>query len=323
MALAHLMEHKLLSDVTGFSALRTGALAERLVTQDRSAKLGEHWKADISVCDRQVLTRDKKVAWYTERPDEAQFTPAARKLLEQYSNIPADKVEDHVVNIRNEAWDIFPYPCIGQFRFLDLTLREFDIYPDVLKRLHDGQRLLDMGCCFGQEIRQLVQDGAPAENIYGCDLREEYIALGYKLFRDKDKLKANFITANIFDVTSPLTELSGRFDMIFAGSFFHLWGYEQQVKVSKLVAALLRPQKGSIILGRQVGSYSAVEPGHVTNADGKMFQHSVESLKKMWKDIGDDLGISFTVDAKLAESEGLLKFLPSNARRIWFTIRRE
>jgi SAM-dependent methyltransferase len=190
----------------------------------------------------EAFTKDKSVGWYDERPNETQLTPAARELLENYSNIPADKVEDHVVNIHNEAWEIFPYPCIGQFRFLDLSLRKFEEYPEVLKRLQEGQRLLDLGCCFGQEVRQLVADGAPAENIFGCDLREEYITLGYKLFCDEDTLKSTFITANIFDATSPLTALKGQFDMVFAGSFFHLWGYEDQVKVYKLVVGLLRPQ---------------------------------------------------------------------------------
>jgi 2-polyprenyl-3-methyl-5-hydroxy-6-metoxy-1,4-benzoquinol methylase len=270
------------------------------------------------------LTKDKNVAWYSNRPTEAQFTPAARTLLENYSRIPADMVEDHVVDIHNEAWDIFPYPCIGQFRFLNLSLKDFEEYSDILRRLQEGQRLLDLGCCFGQEIRQLVSDGAPADNIYGCDLREEYITLGYKLFNDKDTLKANFLTANILDATSALTELRGQFDMIWTGSFFHLWGYEDQIKVSKIVASLLRPQAGSMILGRQMGAVKVAELGTAKNTTGKMFQHNDESFKNMWKDIGDDLGVSFTVDVKLkVPTAKILDFLSDEVRGIYFTIRRE
>jgi 2-polyprenyl-3-methyl-5-hydroxy-6-metoxy-1,4-benzoquinol methylase len=267
--------------------------------------------------------QNRDVAWYDARPSESQLPQDARELLEKYSKIPADELENHVVKVREEAWDIFPYPCIGQFRFLDLSLKYFDEYPEVLKRLQEGQKLLDMACCFGQEIRQLVADGAPAENIYGCDLREEYIALGYKLFADRDTLKANFLTANIFDATSSLTERKGTFNVIYTGSFFHLFDYDDQVKVSKAVASLLLPEKNSLILGRQVGSTIAAEHDHRTNPTGKMFRHNIESLKEMWKKIGDDIGVSFAVDARLEELDsGLRRFHTSDTRRIWFTIRR-
>ncbi|KAF9734977.1 methyltransferase domain-containing protein [Paraphaeosphaeria minitans] len=56
-----------------------------------------------------------------------------------------------------------------------------------------------MACCFGQGIRQLVADGAPPENIFGCDLRKEYVELGYQLFRDHGRLHGQLLTADIFE----------------------------------------------------------------------------------------------------------------------------
>jgi 2-polyprenyl-3-methyl-5-hydroxy-6-metoxy-1,4-benzoquinol methylase len=50
----------------------------------------------------------------------------------------------------------FPYPCIGAFRFLDLSIPQSPIYPEILDRLKSGQKLLDVGCAVGQELRQLV-----------------------------------------------------------------------------------------------------------------------------------------------------------------------
>lgn len=50
----------------------------------------------------------------------------------------------------------FPYPCIGQFRFLSLGIANSPHYDEVLQRLRGGEKLLDVGCCFGQEIRKLV-----------------------------------------------------------------------------------------------------------------------------------------------------------------------
>ena len=267
---------------------------------------------------------DESVAWFSERPSSKQITPAARHLLENYAKIAPEEVEDHVVKVRNAAWEVFPYPCIGQFRFLELSLNRTAQYAEILQRLKDGQRLLDMACCFGQEIRQLVFDGAPPKNVYGCDLREEYIGLGYKLFSDRDTLQSKFLTADVFDATSALTELHGHFDIVYAGSFFHLWGYEDQVRVSVAVAKLLRPQKGSMILGRQVGAVNSAAHEHPTNPERTMFRHNVESLQKQWREVGDQLGVSFSVEANLVELDGdHFKFHTDDTRRIHFVIRRE
>lgn len=51
----------------------------------------------------------------------------------------------------------FPYPCIGSFRFLDLSIPQSPLYPEILDRLKSGQKLLDVGCAVGQELRQLVR----------------------------------------------------------------------------------------------------------------------------------------------------------------------
>lgn len=50
----------------------------------------------------------------------------------------------------------FPYPCIGMFTFLDLDLPLLPCYDEIVSRVKRGDTFLDLGCCFGQEIRQLV-----------------------------------------------------------------------------------------------------------------------------------------------------------------------
>lgn len=268
-----------------------------------------------------------RAAWFDERPSEGQIPHAARRLLETYSGIAPEEIVEHVVKVRNEAWKIFPYPCLGQFRFLEAGLDQCAEYNEVIDRLQRGQRLLDMACCVGQTVRQLVADGAPAQNIYGCDLQPDFIEIGYRLFKDRDKLETKFLVADIFDPGSALqdSDIRGKVDMVYAGSFFHLWGLEKQKEVSKAVASLLIPQSGSMILGRQIG---AVEAAEKTSATGTMFRHNVESFKKMWKEIGDDLGFAFTVEASLKkltgdhfESQTNHQFQTNETRRIWFSVR--
>ncbi|KAF1944043.1 hypothetical protein EJ02DRAFT_342145 [Clathrospora elynae] len=261
------------------------------------------------------------VSWFQDNPTKDSIPPETQRLLETYSSIPSDQVFDHVVKVRDNAWEVYPYPCIGQFQFLEPNFTELDEFDEVVERLRKGQKLLDMACCFGQTIRQLVNGGAPAENITGSDLQPDFIELGYKLFKDRDTLQSKFLVADIFDSSSALADMRGSIDMVYAGSFFHLWGMKEQVSVSKAVAALLRPKPGSMILGRQIGAIEATEKVAPT---GTMYRHNVESFKKMWKEIGDDLGVSFTVDAKLKMlTSDYFLFHPDDTRRIWFVIRRE
>lgn len=265
-----------------------------------------------------VPARDNKV-WFDEQPSEEQITKESKTLLETYSGIPHDEVIPHIVSVRNEAWEVFPYPCIGQFRFLEGGIKNIDDYKEIIQRIQQGQKFLDLGCCFGQTIRQLAADGAPSENMCGSDIQAPYIDLGYKLFKDREKLQSKFVVADIFDANSVLNEIKGQVDIIYTGSFFHLWDLKKQKEASKIVALLLRPQPGSMIVGRQVG---AVEAREEQVSSGNMFLHNVESFQKLWKEIGDELGISFKVEAQLKDLSKSFFRGPKDSRRIWFTITR-
>lgn len=59
----------------------------------------------------------------------------------------------------------FPYPCIGSFRFLDFSIPQSPVYPEILQRLKSGEKLLDIGCAVGQELRQLVRINITSINI--------------------------------------------------------------------------------------------------------------------------------------------------------------
>jgi len=174
------------------------------------------------------------------------------------------------------------------------------VYPTVLQRLKsNNEKFLDLGCCFGQELRKVAADGAPSENLYGFDLRPEFFELGYRLFRDKDTLKSEFISADIFDTSSPLSTLDGKIDIIYAGSFLHLFGYTDQLTICKRIVKLLNDKKGSLLLGRQVGNVESGEHVHRTNQSERMFRHNSESFKKMWDEVGEVTGTKWRVETQL------------------------
>ena len=112
-----------------------------------------------------------------------------RTILTEYSGIPEAQLVQHVKDVRNRAWEVFKYPCIGLFAFLKVRLADSPLYPTIIDRLRSGESLLELGCGLGQEIRRMVVDGAPSENISGADLQQPFIEYGYGLFNDRATLK--------------------------------------------------------------------------------------------------------------------------------------
>jgi hypothetical protein len=148
-------------------------------------------------------------------------------------------------------------------------------------------------------LRKVASDGAAQENLYGSDLRPEFFEMGYRLFRDGDTLKSKFIAADIFDPSSDLSALDGHIDIIYAGSFLHLFGYVDQVAICKRIVKLLKTKKDSLLLGRQVGNLEAGEKVHRTNKSQTMFRHNSESFQKMWDEVGEATGTKWKVETEL------------------------
>lgn len=190
------------------------------------------------------------------------------------------------------------------FFFLDLGICELPLYPTVVKRLKKNEKLLDLGCCFGQDVRKLVYDGVPAENVNGGELHGGFIEVGYKLFRDKHKLKSNMFQADIFDTTNDqLNALTGQMDIIYTGSFFHLWNWADQVTVACRLVELMASKKDSVILGRQAGNLHPGEIPHRINQEGTMYQHDPSSWERLWEEVGERTGTSWRVEATFSERE--------------------
>lgn len=137
---------------------------------------------------------------------------------------------------------------------MDFYITQLPEYPTILTRLKSGDALLDLGCCFGHIMRQIVFDGAPSENLTGTDLRPEFIELGYELFRDRAIFKSDFVTGDILDEDDEgLASLNGRFDVVHAAAFFHLFDWSTQVprKDWREAGAVLQAWQKECIVSRQ------------------------------------------------------------------------
>ena len=235
---------------------------------------------------------------------------------------------------RDKAWAIHPYPCIGQFRFLDLSISAQPAYPRLLSLLKSAPEttFLDLGCCFGQDIRKLVYDGVKAQQLFGAELRADFFDLGYELFKDRKTLGTTFLVADVFDdsETSSLNVLEGKTDIVYAASFLHLFNWDEQIAVCKRIVKILRPQKGSVVFGRQVGT---TKPGLYegnTGVSSQKWRHDEGTFKEMWEQVGQETGTEWTVDVTLQEpqkgemagSSARGRWNDQNTRRLRFEVER-
>lgn len=215
---------------------------------------------------------------------------------------------------RDRAWAIHPYPCLGQFRFLELNLaNRGELYTRLLGILRSGGRFLDVGTCLGQDIRKLVFDGAPAPSVAGAELNAGFIDLGYELFGDRGSLESLVVTANILEpiAGSPLQELEGTLDVVQLGMILHLFTWEQQITAFENAIRLLKPGKtGTLIIGQASGNVDGVATG---GAWGRStFKHNVESFEKFIGELSDKTGTQWKVTASL--DNGLSIF---DGKRTW------
>ncbi|KAI9067915.1 hypothetical protein FKP32DRAFT_207472 [Trametes sanguinea] len=216
-----------------------------------------------------------------------------------------EELKRHIISVQAEAYAIYPYNCIRRFNFLSLKLGRLPAYKQLLSlgKERKGAIFLDIGCCFGNDIRKAVYDGYPVENIVASDLHPEFWELGHKLFRSTpETFPVPFIAGDVFDPThletvqpfysppdtptpqlSALTSLNplrGHVSAIHASAFFHLFDEEQQLKLAQALAGLLSPEPGSMMLGAHGGQ---PEKGPRPSAASRpMFCHSPESWKELW-----------------------------------------
>ncbi|KAH8666803.1 hypothetical protein BX600DRAFT_511702 [Xylariales sp. PMI_506] len=267
------------------------------------------------------VTPARNVGWYdapiTECNDET------RDLLERYSHFPPNEVVARIVKVRDQLWDLFPFPTVGQFRFVELNLHRQQIFPTILARVQEGDRFLDVGCCFGQEMRKMALEGAPTENMYGLELQRGFVELAYDFFGDRDTFKGHFIVGDLADPSNAeIKALHGTVDIAHLGMFLHLWDLEGQTQMCTRIAELMSPKPGSLVIGHSAGR---TEPSEWFNPVGKsMYKHNGESFAKMWEEVGKRTGSTWKVNAWLQETkiEGRHWDDPQ-ARKLMFEVERQ
>lgn len=182
---------------------------------------------------------------------------------------------------------------------------------------------MNLQCLVGTDVRKLVHDGYPASNVVGCDLRQEFIEYGYKLYRDRDQCAIRFFASDIFEVPYPfpadqapvgpldigkvteMKQLYGRVDHFYTGALFHLFDESTQYALALRVAQLIKRSPGTIVFGRHQGleeegyindhlsrymfSPDDIEMALNTSVSRRRYGHSVESWLLLWKKVFSEI----------------------------------
>lgn len=233
-------------------------------------------------------------SFYVE--DDPELSAQTRRILTEYSKIPEAELLPHLREARDKAWEVFKYPCIGRWAFLDFSIGDAAKYPEVLSALKQGATLLDLGSGLGQDLRKLVFDGSPRSSLAASDLQEPLFDVGYDIFRDRETLQVPFYPGDFFDANNAGLQ-DHTFDYIHAGSFFHLWNYQEQAESMVKAVRLLKPKPGSMIFGRQSGATEPYVEKVSTSRSGDMYRHNVASFKELVAEVAQKSKTSLHVTA--------------------------
>jgi len=205
---------------------------------------------------------------------------------------------------RDKLWGVWAYPCVGQFKFVSITIQRQNSYERIVESLKGGARYLDIGCAIGQDMRYLALDGCPSTNMFGLEKVEGFVDASYDFFGDRQTLATRFIIADLMDRTNQDAEaLKGTVDVAHVGMFLHLWDLEGQTQACERITEFMSSKPGTLVVGNSVGRTKA---GIWEWNGGKAFyKHNVESFTSMWKEVGRRTGTNWEVRGWMHDGLGL------------------
>ncbi|OCK74558.1 hypothetical protein K432DRAFT_386739 [Lepidopterella palustris CBS 459.81] len=252
------------------------------------------------------------VPWYS--PSIATKLKASGQLYSSYTGLEGTDLVRHVQTIRDRAWAIAPYPCIGRGWFLLPGLSGLKIWAEVVETAKEGKTVLDLGCGLGQDLRRLRAEVGAAAKLYAIDARKEMWELGCELFCDGKEPVAKFLCADA-RIRHPdnsnaslgdggwLNEIRGSIDVVIMSQVLDLFFWSEQIAIGRTIVEL--SNVGTKVVGCTFGTVQGSAGEHKSEGDlgfSRMY-HDDRSFGTLWLDIGKATATTWKVEAELVELE--------------------
>ena len=163
--------------------------------------------------------------------------------------------------------------------------------------------MLDFACGLGQDLRKLAYDGVNAKKLYGVDSSQGLIDAGSYLFQDRTT-DLTFVTGNIW-ADDPLKNLpmgEKTFDIVHCSAFFHVFSFDQQIRIAKTLAGFLSENSNALIFGWTTGMMEAGEYVVGRNGEGRAYAHNVQSFQNLWEVVREQTQTTWHVEAVLQKA---------------------
>jgi hypothetical protein len=149
-------------------------------------------------------------------------------------------------------------------------------------------------------LRSLAYAGIPTSQLYGSDLNSDFLTTSYTLFNDKDSFQGTLVPANVFaedTFEKAWEDWEGKFGIVYAGLFLHLFNYNQQITICEKIVQLMSKEKGTLFLGEMVGREGSGHRGEgkdvkfwTKGEERKQYLHDVNGFEKMWAEVAEKTG---------------------------------
>ncbi|EME28565.1 hypothetical protein Gasu2_28190 [Galdieria sulphuraria] len=214
------------------------------------------------------------------------------KILELFPGASEKQVLERAFRVRQEAIEKeISFRCIEGLIFLREGLYSNTFFEEAFRKENmKNLRVLEIGTGFGLSLRCLAKEGISVENIYGVDISEIFLELGFHFMDDKAKFGDRFrvmdaLEENFVEEIEAWAGTDRPFDVIVANLVLHILPGNNE-KFVQHVSRLLRP--GGAFLGQTFGVEDYFEEAYEFGIQRKAVMHSPVSLSSLFNRHGLD-----------------------------------
>eukprot|EP00871_Galdieria_phlegrea_P001243 jgi/Galph1/2119/GphlegSOOS_G780.1 len=210
-----------------------------------------------------------------------------KDVLSLFPGLTVDQIIEKSKQVQRKAVESgLNYRCVESLYFLRIVVGNNPFFSKVKARKPlTQQTIVEIGCGFGLDIRYLLGQGVPKENILGTDVSSVLIELGFELFhvlepcfRVKSVGDNDFLTCINSWINKPV-------DLVTASQVLHVIPQYNE-KVARDVFEILKPSKGMFIgvtLGMEL---EHEEPFYFERNGDPRVAHTKQSLTNLLQSAG-------------------------------------